>query len=63
MSMTLTDKIKDDYGTVKRFCAKNNINYNTYKQVVYLGATSAPIAKILIKHKYIKSADELKKAS
>ncbi len=63
MATKLTNRIKEDYGTVKRFCDKNNINYNTYRQVVHGFGTSTRITNILKKHKYIKSADELKKAS
>ena len=59
MSKELSKKIKDDWGTVKRFCEKNDINYNTYKQVVYGSGKSSRIVSILKKHKYIKTADDL----
>lgn len=59
----LTMKIKDDYGSVKRFCEKNNINLNTYKVVIAGNGTSTRITNILKEHKYIKSADDLKKAA
>lgn len=63
MATQLSQKIKEDYGTVKRFCDKNDINYNTYRQVVHGFGTSSRIIQILKKHKYIKNANELKKAS
>lgn len=59
----LTMKIKEEYGSVKRFCAKNAINLNTYKVVVAGNGTSTRITNILIDHQYIKSADDLKKAA
>ncbi|WP_294962343.1 hypothetical protein [Sulfurimonas sp.] len=59
----LTMKIKDEYGSVKRFCEKNNINLNTYKVVISGNGTSSKIANILINHRYITSADDLKKAA
>ncbi len=62
-SLSLTQRIKEDWGTLKRFCEKNNININTYKVVVTGHGTSAKIVNILKKHKYIKSADELKKVA
>lgn len=61
-SLSLTQKI-NDWGTLKRFCEKNNININTYKVVVTGNGTSARIVNILKKRKYIKSANELKKVA
>jgi len=61
--MTLTQKIKEDYGTVLRFCKLNGINNNTFRVVVAGNAKSEKIVKILKKHKYIKSASELEKKS
>ncbi len=57
----LTDKIREDYGTVVRFCKLHDINVNTYKVVALGNGTSTRISNILIKHKYIKSAKELRK--
>ncbi len=54
-------KIKEDYGTVKRFCEKNNINYSTWKVVMAGNGKSARIINILKKHKYIKDEKELEK--
>jgi len=61
MEISLTNKIKNDYGTVKRFCFINNININTFKQISYGIAKSKRITDILVKHNYIKNAEELKK--
>ena len=63
MATPLTHKIKEDYGTLSRFCKIHGINRNTFQVVVSGYATSAPLAKLLIKEGYIKSADELKKVS
>lgn len=60
-NISLTDKIKADYGTLKFFCLKNGINYNTFKRVFYGQSSSKPIVNILKKHKYIKSADDIKR--
>ena len=63
-TLTLTQKIREDWGSVPFFCSKNDINYNTFKQVIYGYGTSTKIVNLLKKHKYIKSANELvKKAS
>lgn len=59
--MTLTEKIKKDYGTVKRFCIVNNININTFKQVSYGLGKSNRIFNILKSHKYIKNSSELER--
>ena len=59
MATDLSNKIKEDYGTVKRFCEKNEINHNTYQVIVSGHATSKKITDILISHKYIKHADDL----
>ena len=61
--MTVSRKIIAEWGTIKHFCNKNDINYSTMKQVLYNNATSAPIVAKLKKHKIIKNATELKKKS
>lgn len=58
---SVSTKIKNDYGTLTFFCKKHDLNVQTFKQVLYGYGTSAKIIKILQKHKYIKSADELKR--
>jgi len=60
-SLTLAQKIKEEWGSMSFFCKKNGINYNTFRQIIYGYGTSSKIVNILKKHKYIKSADELKK--
>ena len=62
-TLTLTQKIREDWGSVPFFCRKNDINYNTFKQVIYGYGTSKKITDLLKKYKYIKNANELKKAS
>ncbi len=54
-------QIKKDWGSIPFFCRKNNINYNTFKQVIYGYGKSSKIANLLKKHKYIKNENELKK--
>ena len=61
--LTLVQKIKEDWGSMSFFCKKQDINYNTFRQVIYGYGTSTRIVNILKKHKYIKSADELKKVA
>lgn len=60
---TVSKKIKEDYGTVAFFCKKHDINIHTFRQVIYGYGTSTKIVNLLIKHKYIKDANELKKAA
>ena len=60
-TLSLTQKIKEDWGSVSFFCKKQDINYNTFRQVIYGYGTSTRIVNILKKHKYIKSADELQR--
>jgi len=57
--MTITNKIKEDWGTVVRFCKKHDININTFHVVIYGDGKSAPITNLLIKLGYIKNASEL----
>jgi hypothetical protein len=61
--LSITEKIKEDYGTVTFFCKKHKLNIHTFRQVIYGYGTSKKIADLLKKHKYIKNANELKKAS
>ena len=57
----LTIQIREDYGTLERFCKVHEINKNTFKNVIYGYATSLKIINLLKKHNYIKNADELKR--
>jgi len=63
MATDMTAAIKEDYGTVKRFCKLHDINYKTYNVVCSGYASSKKIVDALLKGGYIKSADELKKKS
>ncbi|RRD53588.1 hypothetical protein [Campylobacter rectus] len=58
----VSTKIKNDYGTLVLFCKKHNLNLQTFKQVLYGYGKSQRVVEILLKHKYIKSADELTRA-
>ncbi len=57
----ISKQIREDWGTVKHFCKKNDINHNTFDVVMNGVYKSKPIAKILIAYGYIKHADELMK--
>ena len=59
--LSLAQKIREDWGSMPFFCKKNGLNYHTFRQVVYGYKKSARIVEILKQHKYIKSADELRK--
>ena len=59
--MTLGDKIREDWGTVRFFCRKNKINYNTFGVVAQGAGVSKPITDLLISYGYINDASELKK--
>ncbi|PSM52764.1 hypothetical protein CBLAS_0890 [Campylobacter blaseri] len=61
MLTDLTKKIKKDYGSLKFFLEKNNINRNTYNVVVRGYGSSKRIIDVLIKHNYIESEEELKR--
>ncbi len=60
-SMTINDRIREDYGTLTHFCRKNGINITTLKVVLSGHGTSKPLAKKLKKMGYIKNIDELRK--
>jgi len=60
-NLTISQKIKNDYGTLVFFCKKHEINLHTFKRVLYGYGTSTRIANLLIKLGYIKCKDELRK--
>ncbi len=60
---TVTQKIRDDWGTLTHFCKKHDINIHTFKQVIYGFGTSSRIESILVENGYIKNINDLKKAS
>jgi|GEM_PF-1762275 len=59
-NLTISQRIKNDYGTLVFFCKKHGINLHTFKRVLYGYGTSTRIANLLIKLGYIKCKDELK---
>ena len=62
-TLTLTQKIREDWGSVPFFCKKRDRNVHTVRQVIYGYGTSSKIVNLLKKHKYIKNADELRKVA
>lgn len=49
-----TDRIKEDFGSVKRFLRLHGINENTYKVVKSGNGTSKRIVDLLKKHGYLR---------
>jgi len=49
-----TDRIKEDFGSVKRFLRLHGINENTYKVVISGHGTSRRIVDLLKKHGYLR---------
>ena len=45
--LSITEKIKEDYGTVTFFCKKHNLNIHTFRQVIYGYGTSKKITDLL----------------
>lgn len=59
---TLSKNIRNDWGTIKRFAEKNNLNYQ-YVRNTLAGQTDIKIiTQTLIEMGYIASIDDLKKA-
>lgn len=44
---TLSNRIRDEYGTVKHFCEKHGISYHTYKNVAIGYKVSAKLEATL----------------
>jgi len=63
LATKLTHKIKEDYGTLRRFCKIHGINARTFNVVVGGFGTSAPIVSLLMEKGYIKDPSELKRKS
>jgi len=61
-NLTISKKIKEDWGTVLFFCKRHKLNIHTFRQVLYGYGTSSKISNILIQKGYIKSKEELKRA-
>ena len=53
MARANTKKIREEWGTVKRFCRENNINYNTFKVFNSGNGLSKRIENILKKYGYL----------
>ena len=58
-----SEKIKYDWGSIKRFCRENNINHNTYRVVKAGNGTSSRIISILESYGYIKNGKKSRKNS
>jgi hypothetical protein len=54
----LTQRIKADYGTVKRFCEVMGINYKTYNCVLSGHSRSKKVVDTLISIGYVKSEQQ-----
>lgn len=57
----VTQKIREDYGTLVCFCNKHNLTVGTFKQIIGGHQKSQRVANILIEQGYIQSADDLMK--
>ena len=55
----ITQRIKEEYGTVKFFCKKNNLNYNTVVAVMYGVQRSPKILKILKEKGFLRADSEI----
>lgn len=58
--MTINDKIREEYGTIKRFCKIEGIKYNTLNVVLSGYGSSKPIAKRLKQLGIIENINEVK---
>lgn len=59
--LIVSKKIRNDWGTLTHFCRKNNIQINTFKQVLYGYGKSKKITDLLIKSGYIKTEKDLER--
>lgn len=57
--MTLTKRIKDQFGSLKHFCKVAKINPQSLSVIIYGNAKSQPCVDALIKYGFIKSASDL----
>ena len=53
-----TEKIREDYGTIKRFCRLHGINPNTYNVVMSGFFPSKRIVNLLEKEGYLKGVEK-----
>jgi len=57
--LEITKKIRQEWGTVRHFCRKHNINNRTFGVVMGGNGKSKPITDLLIEHGYLADANEL----
>ncbi|KJY83303.1 hypothetical protein TW81_09925 [Vibrio galatheae] len=61
--MTLKEKIIFDYGTLKRFCRVESINYQSFLNALNGRTQYVGVAKRLIELGYIETTNELEKGN
>ncbi len=59
--MTITQKIKSDYGSLKHFAKKEGLAYQSLRNTISGQKPTIKVLKKLIGLGYIQTADELKK--
>ncbi len=57
--MTITNKIKNEYGTVKHFCKIKGISYRSMYEIMQGVNKSKACVDALLEHKFIKDITEL----
>lgn len=57
--MTLTERIRQDWGTGTHFCRKHGLNYGSFALVIGGHRKSQKCVDALIAHGYIKKASDL----
>ena len=55
----ISTRIKDDYGTVKFFCKKHDLNYNTVSAVIYGVQRSKKITKLFKELNYLRDESDI----
>lgn len=58
-AMTLTERIKDQFGSLKHFCKVAGINPQSLSVIIYGNAKSQPCVDALIEYGFIESASDL----
>lgn len=61
--MGVTDRIRDDYGTVARFAKLNGLNAQSVYSAICGRVEHTSVVNVLIERGYIQSADDLRKAA
>lgn len=57
--MTITEKIREDWGTMKHFCKKNDVPYESLRVMLGGIQKSQQCVDALISHGYITKASDL----